>query len=76
MSTDNPSNPEGSESVGRPAPLAAETRPQGASRPASLSVPYFKFEELFGDAQRVSIQLGDQVYELRRTRAGKLVLNK
>ncbi len=40
------------------------------------SVPLFDFEELFGNQSVVLIRLGDQVYELRRTRTGKLVLNK
>lgn len=40
------------------------------------SVPLFDFEELFGDEVVVLIRLGNEVYELRKTKTGKLVLNK
>lgn len=36
----------------------------------------FDFEELFGDEVVVLIRLGSEIYELRKTKTGKLLLNK
>ena len=49
---------------------------QRHSQHKGKSVPLFDFEELFGDEVVVLIRLGNEVYELRRTKTGKLVLNK
>ena len=40
------------------------------------SVPLFDFEEIFGNEVVVLIRLGNEVYELRKTKTGKLLLNK
>lgn len=40
------------------------------------STPVFDFEKLSGKELVVLIRLGNEVYELRKTKTGKLVLNK
>ncbi len=40
------------------------------------SIPEVDFEQLSGNQVLVRIRLGSEVYELRKTKAGKLVLNK
>jgi len=40
------------------------------------SVPRYRAEDLLGGHREALIALGDQVYTLRITRAGKLILTK
>lgn len=46
----------------------------GASRKPSVKV--WTSQDLFGDDVEVIIRHGEQTYRLRRTRNGKLILNK
>ncbi|KIT17569.1 hemin uptake protein HemP [Jannaschia aquimarina] len=39
-------------------------------------VPAYRAEELLAGARTATIRLGDQVYTLRLTRSGKLILTK
>lgn len=39
-------------------------------------VPQFRAQDLTGDGTRAEIELNGQVYSLRITRAGKLILTK
>lgn len=40
------------------------------------NLPRYRAEELVGSGQSAHITLGDQLYTLRVTRAGKLILTK
>ncbi|SMH47365.1 hemin uptake protein HemP [Maritimibacter sp. HL-12] len=40
------------------------------------TVPRYRAEDLLGGHREAQIALGDQVYTLRITRAGKLILTK
>jgi hemin uptake protein HemP len=45
--------------------------------PESLkAIKVWQSAELFGDAKLIQIQHGSEVYQLRITRQGKLILNK
>jgi hemin uptake protein HemP len=44
--------------------------------PASPTRRILNSRDLLGDDQEVLIQNGDEIYRLRRTRAGKLILYK
>ncbi|MBL8811884.1 MAG: hemin uptake protein HemP [Planctomycetaceae bacterium] len=39
-------------------------------------MPTYKFEQLSGESGAIHILLGDVTYVLRKTQAGKLILNK
>ena len=53
-----------------PAPLAAPEPPEERTKELWHS------EELFGTRREILIKHGDEIYRLRCTRQGKLVLNK
>lgn len=44
--------------------------------PTQQPVPEFDYDELSGGSGIVHIRFGESVYSLRRTRTGRLVLNK
>jgi hemin uptake protein HemP len=44
--------------------------------PAADRVPQYRAQDLTGDGTRAEIELNGQVYSLRITRAGKLILTK
>lgn len=46
------------------------------ARPAVVTTPCHMAEELTDGGNTAHIQLGDQLYTLRITRAGKLILTK
>lgn len=45
-------------------------------RSTASSVPVVQFEELAQGATSVQISIGAEIYVLRKTQAGKLILNK
>lgn len=49
---------------------------QTANRPAVRPVPSWSSRSLFGDAPEIRIEHLGQIYRLRCTRNGKLILNK
>ncbi len=64
MSLSKPPSPE------RPAP------PPAAARAGAPCPPRWSSQALLGDRAEVQIVHGDQVYRLRRTALGKLILTK
>ena len=44
--------------------------------PRDAAPPVWTSAELFGDANEIQIVHGSHIYRLRRTRSGKLILNK
>jgi hemin uptake protein HemP len=48
----------------------------GSLPPSSLPQKVWTSEQLFGESVEVFISHGDQLYRLRRTRSGKLILCK
>ena len=54
---------------------AAERKAIGCSDSA-CALPTYQFEQLSGESGAVHILLGDVTYVLRKTQAGKLILNK
>jgi hemin uptake protein HemP len=53
-----------------------ETFRHPAPRPAQAPIPVHRAEDLTGGGCLANIDLGGQVYALRITRAGKLILTK
>lgn len=49
---------------------------QGSTTPTAQSIPEIDSEQLLGVDRRVRILHAGQVYELRETRFGKLILTK
>ena len=66
--------------VSNPEPPELPSREDQAKRqdaaPPAGSRRIINSQELLGDDQEVLIQNGDEMYRLRRTRAGKLILYK
>ncbi len=54
-----------------PGKVTSENTPEPAS-----GLPTYQFEQLSGESGAVHILLGDVTYVLRKTQAGKLILNK
>ena len=54
----------------------SETRSQSAVKAEQRSRPCYNAEDLVEGGQSAHITLGDQLYTLRITRAGKLILTK
>ena len=54
-----------------------QERPDGTVKSATqMGRRILSAQELFADRQEIEIHLGDAVYRLRLTRAGKLILTK
>lgn len=53
-----------------------ETRSQSAEKKEERSLPCYSAEKLVEGGQSALITLGDQLYTLRITRSGKLILTK
>ncbi|HUE69314.1 MAG TPA: hemin uptake protein HemP [Pirellulaceae bacterium] len=61
------------------ADLSAATQPDAiAIQPPPVAAPkeLWYSEELFGQRREILIKHGDEIYRLRCTRQGKLILNK
>ncbi|RFP88759.1 hemin uptake protein HemP [Rhodobacteraceae bacterium 63075] len=54
----------------------SETRSQSTVKTEQCSLPCHNAEDLVEGGQSAHILLGDQLYTLRITRAGKLILTK
>ncbi|MCW5609319.1 MAG: hemin uptake protein HemP [Rubrivivax sp.] len=64
---------------GRPAAAAAgalRAEPAVAERPRPLAPPRLRSPDLFGNAVEIEIEHDAQVYRLRKTSLGKLILTK
>jgi hemin uptake protein HemP len=53
-----------------------QKKPVDAASPVKAVAPELDAQELLKGYQAVQIRLGDQLYTLRITRAGKLILTK
>ena len=66
--------------MSNPEPPELPPRDDQAKRQDAASLAHgrriINSQELLGDDQEVLIQNGDEIYRLRRTRAGKLILYK
>jgi hemin uptake protein HemP len=63
--------------LGRPEPLPNDPPAIVAPAPASVSgEPHWRSQDLLAGADEALIAHGDQVYRLRRTGTGKLILTK
>ncbi len=65
------SNSAGSSSAASHGKVSSENPPESGS-----GLPTYHFEQLSGESGAVHILLGDVTYVLRKTQAGKLILNK
>lgn len=61
----------GSSSAASPGKVASDNSSETCS-----GLPTYHFEQLSGESGAVHILLGDVTYVLRKTQAGKLILNK
>jgi len=59
-----------------PLPTPAQDEACAAPRPASSTCPQWDSRTLLGQAEQAEIHHGDQVYRLRLTALGKLILTK
>lgn len=59
----------------KPTADAAEKKTASCSD-SGCALPTYQFEQLSGESGAVHILLGDVTYVLRKTQAGKLILNK
>lgn len=67
----SPANEAGSSPAVSPAKGTSDNPPESGS-----GLPTYHFEQLSGESGAVHILLGDVTYVLRKTQAGKLILNK
>lgn len=67
----SPSNEAVSSPAVSPAKGTSDNPPESGS-----GLPTYHFEQLSGESGAVHILLGDVTYVLRKTQAGKLILNK
>lgn len=58
-----------------PAPLVQQI-PVSPAEASTASKELWRSEELLGDRREILIQHGNEIYRLRRTRQGKLILHK
>lgn len=58
------------------APSLARSAPDPSTAPPVASCPVYSSATLFGPAQEIHIEHQSQVYRLRRTALGKLILTK
>lgn len=67
----NPTNEAGASLAAAQGKNGSDMQPE-----TGCGLPTYQFEQLSGESGAVHILLGDVTYVLRKTQAGKLILNK